>query len=43
MELSYNKDEFIKELTDNLPDPPAYFPSNVKLNQEGYENIEVKF
>ncbi len=36
-----NKDEFIKELTDNLPDPPAYFPSNVKLNQEGYENIDV--
>ena len=35
-----NKDEFIKELTDNLPDPPAYFPSNVKLNQEGYENID---
>ena len=33
---SYNKIDFIKELTDNLPDPPTYFPSNVKLNQDGY-------
>ena len=35
-----NKEEFVKELTENLPIPPAYFPANVKLNQEGYKNID---
>jgi glyoxylase-like metal-dependent hydrolase (beta-lactamase superfamily II)/rhodanese-related sulfurtransferase len=34
------KEEFVKELNDGLPLPPAYFPLNVKLNKEGYENIE---
>ncbi len=34
------KEEFIKEVTDGLMPPPAYFPLNVKLNKEGYENIE---
>ena len=33
---SFTKVGFIKELTDDLPEPPNYFPSNVKLNQEGY-------
>ena len=33
---SFTKSGFIKELTDDLPEPPNYFPSNVKLNQEGY-------
>ena len=36
---SYSKEEFIKKLTDNLPEPPAYFPFNVKLNQQGYEDL----
>ena len=35
-----NKEEFVQELTQNLPDPPAYFPSNVKLNQEGYSDLD---
>ena len=35
-----NKEEFVKELTENLPIPPAYFPANVKLNQGGYKNID---
>ena len=35
-----NKEEFVQELTHNLPDPPAYFPSNVKLNQEGYSDLD---
>ncbi|GIS01215.1 MAG: hypothetical protein CM15mP102_20350 [Flavobacteriales bacterium] len=35
-----NKDEFVQELTQNLPDPPPYFPSNVKLNQEGYSDLD---
>ena len=34
------KDEFIKEVTDGLLPPPAYFPKNVQLNKEGYENVE---
>jgi hydroxyacylglutathione hydrolase len=34
------KAEFIKEVTDGLLPAPAYFPLNVQLNQEGYENID---
>ncbi|CAM4260604.1 rhodanese-like domain-containing protein [Zobellia roscoffensis] len=33
------KDEFIKEVTDGLLPPPKYFPLNVKMNKEGYEDI----
>lgn len=35
------KEEFIKEVTDGLLDPPQYFPENVKLNKEGYEDIDT--
>ncbi len=34
------KGEFIKEVTDGLLPPPAYFPLNVKLNKEGYQSID---
>ena len=34
------KEEFIKEVTDGLLPPPKYFPLNVKMNKEGYEDIE---
>jgi hydroxyacylglutathione hydrolase len=34
------KDEFIKEVTDGLVAPPAYFPLNVMLNIQGYESID---
>jgi len=34
------KDEFIKELLDGLGAPPAYFPSNVMLNINGYESLD---
>ncbi|NIK92102.1 MBL fold metallo-hydrolase [Mangrovimonas sp. CR14] len=34
------KEEFIKEVTDGLTPPPQYFPLNVKMNKEGYEDIE---
>ena len=34
------KKEFIDEVTEGLLPPPAYFPMNVKLNKEGYENVE---
>ena len=35
------KEEFIKEVTDGLLPPPKYFPLNVKMNREGYEDIDV--
>jgi glyoxylase-like metal-dependent hydrolase (beta-lactamase superfamily II)/rhodanese-related sulfurtransferase len=35
------RDEFIKEVTDGLLPPPAYFPENVKMNKEGYESIDA--
>jgi hydroxyacylglutathione hydrolase len=34
------KDEFIKEVTTGLAEPPAYFPLNVQMNKEGYESID---
>lgn len=34
------KEEFIKEVTQGLTPPPAYFPLNVKLNREGYDSFE---
>ncbi|NAS14284.1 MBL fold metallo-hydrolase [Poritiphilus flavus] len=33
------KDEFISEVTEGLLPPPKYFPLNVKMNKEGYEDI----
>ncbi|RPD49204.1 MBL fold metallo-hydrolase [Paracnuella aquatica] len=35
------RDEFIKEVTDGLTTPPAYFPLNVMLNKKGYESISA--
>jgi len=35
------KEEFIKEVTDGLLPPPQYFPLNVKMNKEGYEDIDT--
>jgi hydroxyacylglutathione hydrolase len=40
LRANMTKEEFIKELTDGLLPPPAYFPLNVKLNKEGYRSIE---
>ena len=34
------RDEFIKEVTDGLNPPPNYFPLNVKMNKEGYDDID---
>jgi glyoxylase-like metal-dependent hydrolase (beta-lactamase superfamily II)/rhodanese-related sulfurtransferase len=34
------KNEFINEVTNGLLPPPAYFPLNVKLNKEGYQDVE---
>ena len=35
------KKEFVKEVTNGLLPPPQYFPLNVKMNKEGYTDIDV--
>lgn len=40
LRANMTKDEFIKEVTDGLLPPPQYFPLNVKMNKEGYEDID---
>jgi len=39
LRTTMTKKEFIKEVTDGLLPPPNYFPDNVKLNKEGYDDI----
>jgi len=34
------REEFIEEVTDGLLPPPQYFPMNVKMNKEGYDDIQ---
>jgi len=34
------KEEFIAEVIEGLLPPPQYFPANVKLNKEGYDDID---
>lgn len=34
------REQFIKEVTEGLQPPPAYFPLNVMLNKQGYESID---
>jgi hydroxyacylglutathione hydrolase len=35
-----SKEDFIKEVTAGLTEPPQYFPANVKMNRDGYESID---
>jgi len=35
------REEFIKEVTNGLMPPPAYFPLNVALNKHGYDSIDT--
>jgi glyoxylase-like metal-dependent hydrolase (beta-lactamase superfamily II)/rhodanese-related sulfurtransferase len=35
------KEEFVKEVTDGLLPPPAYFPMNVALNKKGYDAFDT--
>ncbi|PKB44017.1 glyoxylase-like metal-dependent hydrolase (beta-lactamase superfamily II) [Cellulophaga sp. RHA19] len=39
LRANMTKAEFIKEVTDGLLPPPSYFPLNVKMNKEGYDDI----
>ncbi|MEK6781943.1 MAG: MBL fold metallo-hydrolase [Bacteroidota bacterium] len=41
LRANMTKEEFVKEVTDGLLPPPGYFPLNVKMNKEGYDNIET--
>ena len=41
LRVDMTKVEFIKEVTDGLLPPPQYFPLNVKMNKEGYEDIQT--
>ena len=36
-----SKEEFITEVTDGLLPPPAYFPQNVIMNKEGYDDLDT--
>ncbi len=40
LRANMTKDEFIAEVTEGLLPPPKYFPLNVKMNKEGYEDIK---
>jgi rhodanese-related sulfurtransferase len=36
-----DKEEFIREVTDGLLPPPAYFPQNVSMNKLGYDDLDL--
>ncbi len=40
LRANMSKAEFVKEVTDGLLPPPQYFPLNVKMNKEGYDDID---
>jgi len=40
LRANMTRDEFIREVTNGLTPPPAYFPLNVKLNKEGYDSFD---
>ncbi|MDT0620770.1 MBL fold metallo-hydrolase [Croceitalea vernalis] len=39
LRANMTKAEFVEEVTDGLLPPPQYFPLNVKMNKEGYDDI----
>lgn len=41
LRANMTKEEFVDEVTEGLLPPPQYFPMNVKMNKEGYEDIDV--
>ncbi|MFT5890676.1 MAG: hydroxyacylglutathione hydrolase, partial [Dokdonia sp.] len=41
LRATMTKAEFVKEVTDGLLPPPPYFPLNVKMNKEGYEDLDA--
>ncbi len=41
LRANMTREEFIKEVTEGLAPPPAYFPENVAMNKKGYESIDT--
>lgn len=41
LRANMTEDEFVKEVTDGLTPPPAYFPQNVAMNKHGYDLLET--
>ena len=41
LRANMTEDEFIKEVTDGLLPPPAYFGMNVEMNKHGYESFDT--
>jgi len=41
LRANMTKSEFVKEVTDGLLPPPAYFPQNVMMNKQGYDSISA--
>jgi len=40
LRANMTREEFVKEVTDGLMPPPAYFPMNVGMNKLGYDSID---
>jgi glyoxylase-like metal-dependent hydrolase (beta-lactamase superfamily II)/rhodanese-related sulfurtransferase len=40
LKADMTKDEFIKEVTEGLVDPPQYFPKNAVMNKMGYDSFD---
>ncbi|MEZ4857283.1 MAG: MBL fold metallo-hydrolase [Flavobacteriaceae bacterium] len=40
LRANMTKQEFVEEVTNGLLPPPLYFPLNVKMNKEGYDDID---
>ncbi len=38
--LATSREQFVREVTDGLATPPAYFPLNVAMNKKGYDSID---
>lgn len=36
-----SKADFIREVTDGIAPPPAYFPINARINKEGYDSLDT--
>lgn len=39
LRANMTREEFVREVTEGLATPPAYFPLNVMLNKQGYDSI----
>jgi len=40
LKADMTREAFIKEVTDNLVDPPQYFPKNAVMNKMGYDSFD---